>query len=135
MFIKQISVFLENRTGALVEITKTLKENSVNLKALCLADTADFGVLRIIVDNSAEVLKILKDNGFAAKENRVLAVNVADDPGAFHRILEVLEEKGLSVSYSYAYVAPDKGAIAILKCRPTEVAAELLIQNGFELLG
>ncbi len=134
MFIKQLSVFLENRTGALLEVTKILKDASINIRALCLADTADFGVLRVIVDDPTTALRLLRENGITAKESRVLAVHADDKSGSFHGILEALNEREITVEYSYVYVAPEKGSTAILKCRNPEIAGEQLIKKGYKLL-
>lgn len=135
MFIKQISVFAENRTGAISEITEVLLQSQVNIRALCIADTSDFGVVRLIVDKMDEALAALRSKGMTVVETDVIAVSVADQPGGFHGALLALGRGGAFVEYAYAFVAPRSGeATVILRCREQEDAARQLLAAGYRLL-
>jgi hypothetical protein len=104
MQVEQISVFLENKAGRLSEVTGILSEAGVNIRALALADTSDFGVLRLIVDNNSKAVTVLKENGFTVGKTEVVAAEVADKPGGLHNILRILRTEGINVEYMYAYV-------------------------------
>ncbi|MEJ2038272.1 MAG: ACT domain-containing protein [Desulfosarcinaceae bacterium] len=99
MKIEQISVFLENKAGRLFEVTGILNEAQVNIRALALADTSDFGVLRLIVDNNDRAVAALKENGFTVGKTEVVAVQIEDKPGGLHNILRHLKETRLNVEY------------------------------------
>ncbi|MDP4133012.1 MAG: ACT domain-containing protein [Bacillota bacterium] len=105
MSIKQISVFLENRAGSMAEATALLADAKINLRALSIADTAEFGILRIVTDRTEEALKVLEDGGFAAAVNHVLAVEIEDKPGSLAKILKVLFDAGVGVEYTYAFTS------------------------------
>jgi hypothetical protein len=131
MSVKQISVFLENKKGRLAEVTRTLSHEKINIRALSLADTADFGVLRIIVDNPDRSLTILKSHGFVAQVTEVVAVEVEDRPGGLSRILEVLDQDNVNVEYMYAYVEKSReNAIVICRIDDRERALQVLEKNG-----
>ncbi|MGI6028526.1 MAG: hypothetical protein ACOX81_03855 [Candidatus Heteroscillospira sp.] len=134
MFIRQISVFAENRTGAILEITAVLRDAEINIRAFCIADTADFGVVRLIVDQTDKALAALREHGLTVLETPVMAIRIQDKPGSFHGILEALNEKNIAIEYSYAYVSPNDGAVAIIKSRKQEAAAELVQSHGYRLL-
>ncbi|MGE4354122.1 MAG: ACT domain-containing protein [Oscillospiraceae bacterium] len=134
MFVRQISVFAENRSGAILEITSVLKETNINIRALSIADTADFGVVRLIVSDTDKALAALRERGLTAMENPVMAIRIDDTPGAFHGILEALYEKTITIEYSYAYASPTAGATVIMKCRRQELAAQLIQAHGYKLL-
>ena len=127
MFINQISVFLENRAGRMAEVTRILADNGVNINALNLADTSDFGILRIITDNPAHGEKVLKEAGFTATQSEVIAVAMNDKPGGLAEILELLQEKEIAVEYLYAFKAREMGkALVIIKVENAVGAAEVL---------
>ena len=131
MSVRQISVFLENKKGRLAEVTRTLSHEKINIRALSLADTADFGVLRIIVDNPDRSLAILKSHGFVAQVTEVVAVEVEDKPGGLSRILEVLDQDNVNVEYMYAYVEKSReNAIVICRIDDRERALQILEKNG-----
>jgi hypothetical protein len=131
MSVKQISVFLENKKGRLAEVTQTLSKEKVNIRALSLADTADFGVLRIIVNNPERCLAVLKSSGFVAQVTEVVAVEVEDRPGGLAHILEVLDRDNVNVEYMYAYVEKSRdNAIVICKIDDRERALQVLEKNG-----
>lgn len=135
MFIKQLSVFAENRTGSIMEITGALGSAGVNIRALSIADTADYGIVRLIVDKSEEAADALRARGIAVLETDVIAVSVSDTPGGFHVALEALYEGSVSIEYAYAFVAPvGGGATVIMRCREPEKAVELLRARGLKLL-
>ncbi len=131
MSVKQISVFLENKKGRLAEVTQTLAREKINIRALSLADTADFGVLRIIVNNPDRCLAALKANSFVAQVTEVIAVEVEDTPGGLSHILEVLDRDNVNVEYMYAYVEKSRdNAIVICKIDDRERALQVLEKNG-----
>ena len=105
MIIQQISVFVENRPGTLVEVLRVLKEHAVNLRALSVADTADFGILRIIVNDPEKVERILRGAGYAVKSTPVLTMTVADTPGGLLEKMDSLSAAGINVEYLYAFAA------------------------------
>ena len=104
MKVEQISIFLENKSGRLAEVTTILSEGGVNIRALSLADTADFGILRLIVNDCDRAKEILKSNGFTVGKTEVLALEVPDRPGGLARILRILDGAGINVEYMYAFV-------------------------------
>lgn len=131
MSVHQISIFLENSKGRLAEVTRALAVEGINIRALSLADTADFGVLRIIVDDPDRCLSVLKKGGFVARFSEVVAVEVEDRPGGLSRIMEVLDEAGLNVEYMYAYVAKAlKNAVVICKIDERDKALAVLDRAG-----
>ncbi len=135
MLLKQISVFVENRRGAIMEITGVLSRADVNIRAISIADTTDFGVVRLIVDKRKDALAALRENGMTVRETDVVALAVDDSPGAFYRALEALSNSGVMVEYSYGFVSPmGDGATIILKCDDQEKALSCLTEHGFRLL-
>ena len=101
MQVRQISIFMENRAGRLKEITGVLAKAGVNIRALSLADTSDFGILRLIVDKPDHAVDVLHKEGFTIRENTVIACEVEDKPGGLHKILKLLADGGISVEYMY----------------------------------
>ena len=135
MAVKQISVFLENKKGRLAEVTMSLSKEKINIRALALADTADFGVLRIIVDNPDRAVAALKARGFVAQVTEVIAVEVEDRPGGLARILEVLDQDNVNVEYMYAYVEKkSENAIVICRIDDRERALQVLQKHGIATL-
>jgi hypothetical protein len=135
MNIRQISIFLENKRGRLAEVTDVLRQEGINIRALSLADTADFGVLRIIVNDPAACLKVLKDHDIIAQATDVLAVEIEDRPGGLHRVLEACDRGGLNIEYMYAFVEKKQGnAIVIFKIDDLPRAIEALTRSGISLL-
>lgn len=135
MKLKQLSIFLENRAGRLADVTALLGDNKINIRALALADTSDFGILRLLVDKPDEAYKILKDNGFAATETEVVAVEIPDKPGGLALILAPLQEIDVNVEYMYAFLekATDK-AIVVFRFEDVGKAIEALQANGVSIL-
>jgi len=135
MYINQISVFIENRPGRLSAITKVLADNNIDIRALSLADTTNFGILRLIVDKPAEAERILKENGFTVSVTKVIAVKVEDKPGGMYKLLDVLYGAAITVEYAYAFIArKEDGAFVILRVEDNMKAADCLKSGGFSLL-
>jgi hypothetical protein len=135
MIVEQISIFLENRAGRLSEVTRVLGEGGVNIRALSLADTSDFGILRLILTDHEKAKQILKDNGFTVGRTNVVAVEVEDKPGGLHRILDLLSGKGVNVEYMYAFVQQSgKNAVLIFRFDKTDQAIEILKENNLRIV-
>ena len=135
MRVEQISVFLENKAGRLAEVTSILSEAGINIRALSLADTSDFGVLRMIVDDNQRAVETLKNRGFTIGETDVAAVEVEDRPGGLHKILEILNESQVNVEYMYAF-APYSGdkAVMIFRFDNIDEAVKILSKNGVNVI-
>jgi hypothetical protein len=134
MAIDQLSVFVENKPGKLVEVIEAIGAAGIDLRALSIADTADYGVLRVIVDKPADALKLLTDAGYIVRINQVLPVSIDDAPGALGRVLRVLSDAGISVEYVYAFVAHGKDrAFVILRVEDNEAAEAVLRKHGISL--
>ena len=116
MLVKQISIFLENKSGRLAEVTKVLGENNIDISALSIADTTDFGILRLIVNNPDKAEKVLKDNEFTVSCTSVIAIAVEDTPGGLAKALSILEEESIGIEYMYAFVGKaDDEALVIIR--------------------
>jgi len=134
VLIKQISIFLENKQGRLAEVTRTLGENNIDIRALSLADTTDFGVLRLIVNNPDKARQILTENGFAVSINDVIAIEVEDKPGGLADVLAVLDRKGISIEYMYAFVnSKPNTAMVIFRVENPESALEILKSENVKI--
>jgi hypothetical protein len=116
MQVQQIAIFLENRSGRLADISELLAKEKINIRAMSLADTADFGILRLVVDNTDKAKNVLKDNGFTIGITDIIAVQVADQPGGLDSILQVVKKAGLDVEYMYAFTQKS-GELGILLFR------------------
>ncbi len=135
MQVEQISVFLENKSGRLSEVTAILSEAKVNIRALALADTSDFGVLRLIVDDTDRARQTLKHNGFTVGKTNVVAVEVADRPGGLHEILTLLHDAALNVEYMYAFVrSSGDNAVMIFRIEKDQEAVQLLRSKGVNVI-
>ncbi len=104
MIIDQISIFLENKAGRLSEVTALLAESNISIRALSLADTSDFGILRLIVDNTELANKVLKENNITVRISKVLGIDIPDHPGGLHQTLMHLADNNINVEYMYAFV-------------------------------
>ena len=133
MLIKQISVFLENRKGRLSEITDILAKNDINIRALSIADSSNFGILRLIVNNTHKAEKALKENGFTVSVNSMVSVSLPDSPGGLSDVLKVLSSGDLQIDYMYAFIShdPDK-AYVLLRIEEDFKAQKLLQDAGYE---
>ncbi len=135
MKVKQISVFLENKAGRLWELTAAMKEKGINIRALSLADTTDFGILRMIVNDPDEALRSLKEKGYSVAETDVLAVEVPDRPGGLADVLGVLNGAAINVEYMYAFVEKKGGnAAVVLRVEDLDRATEVLGEAGVTIL-
>lgn len=135
MRAEQISVFLENKAGRLAEVTGILSDAKVNIRALALADTSDFGVLRLIVDNNEKAVEALKNRGFTVGRTDVLAVEVEDRPGGLHSILDMLNEADINVEYMYAFVQHSgKNAVMIFRFDNIDEAVKVLEENNVKVI-
>jgi len=136
MFAEQISIFIENKEGRLAEVTAILRDADVNIRALSLADTTDFGVLRLIVNNNKKAEAALKKEGFTVGITQVLAVEVKDEPGGLNNILDPLSENEVNVEYMYAFANPQcKNAIMIFRFDDHDKALEILAQKNIKVIG
>ena len=135
MRAEQISIFLENKSGRLAEATSILAGAGVNIRALSLADTSDFGVLRLIVDDTQKAKEVLRAAGFTVGKTDVVAVEVEDKPGGLNHILEVLQSAGLNVEYMYAFVQQSgNNAVMIFRFDHIEEAVEVLQANNVTVI-
>lgn len=136
MKIKQISIFLENTAGRIADVTKVLKDNSINLRAIMIADTADFGILRIITDDSEKALSVLKDAKFTTKTTDVLAISISDKVGALHDVMALFQNNGINIEYLYASLEKTGDtAIIIFKVEDPEKGLEVIKANGLSTAG
>jgi hypothetical protein len=134
MAINQISVFLENRAGQLAEITSLLAKGGVDLRAINIAETSDYGVLRLIAANEAEAEKVLRDNGFIFSVSEVVAAGVPDEPGGLSKLLRLLAEKNIDVNYMYSIFGQPNGmAYMVLRVAEPAAVSTLLGASGIEL--
>lgn len=135
MAIQQITVFVENKQGALVSITKTLSENNVNLRALSIAETQDFGILRLIVNDEKTAEKVLTDAGYLIKVTDVVGVKIGDEPGKLTEALDVLDRAGINMEYLYAFMArTQKHAYVVFRVEDIEESEAALTKAGFSLV-
>ena len=134
MFIKQLSVFIENREGRLGEVLTTLKDNNINIISLSLADTSDYGMLRMVTSSPDEAKKVLKESGFSAKLTDVLAVKLEHKVGELQEVLEIICKAGINVEYMYALATKNDDATIVIKTSNAEEAALLLQKEGAEFL-
>jgi len=135
MKVEQISIFIENKSGRLAEVTKVLGEAGVNIRALALADTSDFGILRLIVDKTDTAKTALKEHGFTVSKTEVVAVEVPDRPLGLFGILQVLDSSRVNVEYMYAFVERcGENAVIIFRFDDPGEAIRVLTQNGVTVL-
>ncbi|MDR0323515.1 MAG: ACT domain-containing protein [Treponema sp.] len=134
MGIKQISVFLENTTGRLSEVTKTLAKAGINLRAISIADTADFGILRLIVDKTDEAAASLNTAGFTTRQTDVVAVEIEDVPGSLAKLMELFQQSQVNIEYLYASLEGQVGkAVVIFKLENHEKGMKILADNGHKM--
>ena len=135
MKVDQLSIFLENRAGRLAEVTRILSDSGVNIRALSLADTSDFGILRLIVSDFEKAKENLKAGGFTVGRTTVVAVEVSDQPGGLNNILEMLRDAKINVEYMYAFVTQaGADAVIIFRFDRTDQAIELLQSNKIAII-
>ena len=135
MTVKQLSVFVENKPGKLMEALEALAESEIDLRAIALADTSDFGILRAIVNKPDHAFEVLSESGFLVKTNNVLAVVIGDKPGGLASVVRLLSEAKVNIEYTYAFVAHSRDhAYVILRVDNNEEAVKVLNKNGVTLL-
>ena len=132
MSVKQISVFIENKKGELAEVTRYIADHNVNLRALSIADTQDFGILRIICEEPKAAEEVLKAGGYITTSTDVLAAAISDEPGSLAAILEVLAEAHVIVEYTYAFLSAKAGAYMIFLVDDNQAAAAALAGAGIK---
>ncbi|HHY03925.1 MAG TPA: ACT domain-containing protein [Thermoanaerobacterales bacterium] len=134
MFVKQISVFLENKPGRLAAACETLSKNNIDISAISIADTTQFGILRMIVDKPDEALAVMKKAGFPVSTTEVLAVEVADRPGGLNNALQILQQADVSIEYLYSFIKRngDK-ALILLRVESPQKAVEVLKNAGIKM--
>jgi len=133
MLIKQLSVFLEDRSGRLTELTRILAENDVNITALTVAETADYGMVRMVVGRPERAKKALEEAGFTVGLTEVVCAKMPDQPGSLHRILQILTEEQINVDYMYAF-SNSNVALAVIRSADISRVAAVLQQHKLELL-
>ncbi len=135
MLIKQISVFIENKSGRLAQITKQFGEKGVNILALSIADTTDFGILRLIVSNPEVAEETVREFGLTAKTTDVIGISIPHIPGGLATALSVLSDNGISIEYMYAFATrSEDNAMVILKVSDNSSAAKVLTDSGIKIL-
>lgn len=135
MAIKQITVFVQNKKGTVVSVTDVLSKNDVNLRALSIAETEDFGILRLIVNDEEKAERVLKENGYLIKVIDVLGVKIGDQPGKLTAALDVLDKANINVEYLYAFMArTERHAYVVLRVEENEEAENALTGAGFKMI-
>lgn len=133
--VRQLSVFVENKPGSLMHVTKTLTEHKINMQAISSFDSPEFGILRMIVDQPEKAKAVLEKKRFMVRIGNVIAVSVADEPGALNRLLEILAEGNVSVNYIYSFISEtDRAPIMIFHTEYMEEAKQLLVRNGMHVV-
>ncbi len=134
MAIQQISVFVENKQGKLVETVKTLAENDINIRAMSIADTKDFGILRMITSDNAKTKEVLSSDS-VVNTTDVIAVKMADRPGSLYKVIDILSKAGINIEYMYAFTASDAlGAYVVFRVDDVPRAQKLIDDNGLKSL-
>ena len=135
MAIKQISVFLENVSGRLAEVTKILSGGGINLRAITIADTADFGILRIVSNSPDETLVVLEKNGFTARITEVLAVEIEDQPGGLSKVMEIFFENNVNIEYLYTSLEKNRdNAVVIFKVEDIAHGQKIISESGLSAI-
>lgn len=135
MAIKQISVFLENHPGTLETVINTLSAAHVDMRAMSMADTQDFGILRLIVRDPIKATQTLKEHGYVCSINEVTAAIIPDEPGGLHHVLQILADKEVNIEYTYAFLTPEDGkACVVFRVADNDVAASVLSAKGIHTL-
>jgi len=136
MLVKQVSVFLENKSGRLAEVSRILGQNDIDISALSIADTAEYGILRLIVNKPEKAVEVLKDDGFSVGTTEVIAIAVNDQPGGLTAALDVLNRAGIGIEYMYAFIGNSSTgkAMVILRVENTEQAISALQSSGVDVM-
>ncbi|MCQ2354154.1 MAG: ACT domain-containing protein [Clostridia bacterium] len=135
MAVKQLSVFIENRRGMLVEVTEALASAKIDIRALALAETPDYGILRLIVSDTDKALEVIRATGRTVSVNNMLGVRISDRPGGLAEALKILTDNGIDVDYMYAFIAETGDqANVVLRVADTKKAERTLSDTGFDLI-
>ena len=134
MLAKQLTVFIENRSGRLSEVLNVLKENNVNILSLSLADTTEFGLLRLIVNNSAKGKEKLTENGFSSLLSDVSIIQIAHKVGSLQELLSIIDANGVNIEYMYGLSIESSKAYVVLKASNTEKLEKILVENNIHTL-
>ena len=135
MAIKQLTVFVQNKKGSIVAVTDILAKNNINIRALSIADTQDFGILRLIVTDNDLAIKALSEEGYLIKTTDVVGVKIGDEPGRLSMALNVLDEEKINMEYLYAFMSrTEKHAYVVLRVEENEEAESILEEAGFKLI-
>lgn len=135
MSLKQLNIFVENKQGALVTITDTLANHNINIRALSIADTEEFGILRLIVNDTETACKMLAEEGYLIKATDVVGVKIGDQPGKLSKALEVLDEAEINMEYLYAFMSrTEKHAYVVLRVADNAAAEAALEKAGFHMI-
>lgn len=134
MEIRQLSIFIENKTGRLSAVTKTLGDNGISIRAMSASDTIDYGILRLIVDKPDLALEKVKEAGFTATLTSAVAIGISDEPGALNKAMEVIGNNNLSVEYIYAFTNQHNVAYVILRFDDNNKAIDVLKTNGIQIV-
>ena len=135
MAIKQLTVFVQNKKGTIVSVTDALAKNNINIRALSIAETEDFGILRLIVNDENAAEKVLAENGYLIKVIDVVGVKIGDEPGKLTAALDVLDKADINVEYLYAFMArTEKHAYVVLRVEDNAVAEAALAGAGFKMI-
>lgn len=136
MAIKQISVFVENKTGSLENLVNTLAAAGVDMRAMAIADTQEFGILRMIVKGHDKACAALREAGYLVSQNEVTAVEIPDEPGGLAKVVSILAGHGVNIEYTYAFMTRSHDrACVVFRVEDNECAENLLAQNGIATLG
>ncbi len=135
MKIKQVSIFLENKSGRLAKVTRVLGDNGINIRALSIADTTDFGILRLIVNDPDKAYKVLKGAGFSVNATDVIAVEIPDMPGGLAGPLELLRDSNINIEYLYAFLTKaSEAALVVFRVEQIDEAVRVLREKGIKIL-
>ncbi len=135
MTIKQISIFIENRKNALSELTNVLAEHNINIRAMNLADTSDFGIARLIVDNTEQVQAALERSAYIVKVTPVIIMEIPDESGSLNKILKILADNGRNVEYMYGFTGrKSNSAYMIIRCTDVPETERVLDKNGIRMV-
>ena len=134
--VKQLSIFLDNRRGRLLEVTQALEEKNINIRALAMAESAEFGILRLVVNKPEKAGTLLTEGGFTVKEQDVFAVEVEDVPGEFCNVVRILAEQGINIDYAYAFIGSSNKAVLIFRVADSmfDRALSALREGGIKLV-
>ena len=135
MAVKQVSIFVENKEGRIKKAIDTLAKQNINIRALSIADTTKYGILRLIVSDNAKALEALEDNGFIVKENDVIILEVPDEPNGLNSTLAIFDNEGINLEYLYAFASSKTdAAIVVMRLENMEKAIEVLNKNNVKIL-